>query len=160
MLDESSVTGLPGYLCAAKTVNLPASHTEDSIEYLQATDELLSEAIIMAQVGFHENLVSLIGVVTSGAPRVLILSYCEHGSMLGVLKTSAANGTPVDEDTKQSMAVDVCRGMEHLTNKGLIHRDLAARNVLLGTGMVAKVADFGLSRLSNSTVSAGEDYYR
>ena len=37
----------------------------------------------------------------------------------------------------------------------VIHRDLAARNVLVGEGMVAKIADFGLSRQLDT-----KDYYR
>ena len=49
----------------------------------------------------------------------------------------------------------------HLTNKMLIHRDLAARNVLVGTGTVCKVADFGLSRSATASNNAeGELYYR
>ncbi|CAG7834287.1 unnamed protein product [Allacma fusca] len=40
----------------------------------------------------------------------------------------------------------VAKGMEYLDSKKVIHGDLAARNVLLGDGLVAKVADFGLAR--------------
>ena len=42
-----------------------------------ADDELLMEAMIMTVVGVHENLVSIIGVITSGFPHVVVLSYCE-----------------------------------------------------------------------------------
>ena len=38
----------------------------------------------------------------------------------------------------------------------LLHRDLAARNVLLGDGMVCKIADFGLAR----DVAEKNMYYR
>jgi len=37
--------------------------------------------------------------------------------------------------------------MSFLENKKFIHRDLAARNILVGDNNIAKVADFGLSRL-------------
>ncbi len=35
--------------------------------------------------------------------------------------------------------------MAQLALHNFVHRDHAARNVLLGSGMVCKVADFGLS---------------
>jgi serine/threonine protein kinase len=61
--------------------------------------------------------------------------------------------------------------MEHLMSKRFVHRDLAARNVLLAsgkssTGMVCKVADFGLSRGGAAAGDdageggGGENYYR
>lgn len=71
----------------------------------------------MAQVGLHPNLVSLIGVITSGSPRVILLSYCEHGSLLSMLKTAAAKGTPVTAAAKQHMAVEISRGMASAPTK-------------------------------------------
>lgn len=40
----------------------------------------------------------------------------------------------------------VAQGMAFLTSKNCIHRDVAARNVLLTSGRVAKIGDFGLAR--------------
>jgi serine/threonine protein kinase len=167
LLDESKgANGVPEYMVAAKTV-LDKDANSD------ATDDLLNEAAVMAQVAGadgHPNLVSLIGVITSGNPLILLLSYAEHGSVLGVLSTRAAAGEPVDELSKVEMAAQTARGMAHLSEKRFIHRDLAARNVLLASGqsashMVAKVADFGLSRGSSKQTGGTEqenteDYYR
>ena len=36
--------------------------------------------------------------------------------------------------------------MEHLQKLKFVHRDVATRNCLVGTGMVVKIADFGMSR--------------
>ena len=52
------------------------------IEKERHRDELLAEASVMAHVGSHTNLVSLIGVVTRGTPVVLIVGFCEHGTCL------------------------------------------------------------------------------
>jgi serine/threonine protein kinase len=162
MLDESSITGTPEYQVAAKTV----LNTNESPE---ATEDLINEAAVMAQVRGHPNLVSIIGVVTSGDPWILLLAYAEHGSMLSVLKSRVAEGNALPDRAKLEMAVQTASGMKHLASKHFIHRDLAARNVLLAagissTGMVCKVADFGLSRggaaAGEADEGGGEDYYR
>lgn len=44
---------------------------------------------------------------------------------------------------------DVCEGMEYLESKKLVHRDLAARNVLVSGDNVAKVSDFGLTKVDS-----------
>lgn len=44
---------------------------------------------------------------------------------------------------------DVCEGMEYLESKKLVHRDLAARNVLISGDSVAKVSDFGLTKVDS-----------
>ena len=42
--------------------------------------------------------------------------------------------------------------MAVLERENFLHRDLAARNVLIGENNIAKVADFGLSRLIDDEI--------
>ena len=176
-LDEMEMRGTPEYTVAAKTVL-------DVQKSPQAKQELLHEASVMAQVVGSPNLVSIIGVITRGDPLVLVLQFCEYGSMLDVLKKQAAEGTPVTFASKLNMALDVASGMAHLASLRFIHRDLAARNVLVTHGtksqgehrlatlstlsslaskLLCKVADFGLSR-GGGDVKGGEgssdSYYK
>jgi surface protein len=160
MLDESTTTGNPEYQVAAKTVL-------DANSAPEATADLMTEAAVMAQLAGHPNLVSIIGVVTSGNPLILILSYCDHGSMLSHLKRSVAEGNALPLAHKIDFAAQTARGMAHLSGRHFIHRDLAARNVLLTSGrstsnLVCKVADFGLSRGGHGDEVSieTEDYYK
>ena len=52
VLDESSVGGVPGYPVAVKSVTDPSG---------DGAKDLQMEAAVMAQVGYHQNLVSLVG---------------------------------------------------------------------------------------------------
>ena len=88
-----------------------------------------------------------------------MLSFCEHGELSDRLRKCAADGTAFHVDEKYRFCSEVAAGLEHLGAHNFVHRDLAARNVLLGTGMVCKVADFGLSRRVQTEDNTG-DYYR
>lgn len=143
MLDERVVANgilVPAYNTAIKT----SKGADDA-----TMTDMVREATVMAQVGIHVNIVSLIGAVTAGGPPLLLLlSYCEQGSLLGILEKRKRNGARAQSTIRQMllMMIDIANGMAHLVGCKLIHRDLAARNVLVDSAEVCKVADFGLCR--------------
>jgi serine/threonine protein kinase len=150
MLCESSAGGVAGYAVASKIAKEG-----------DGRGEMLREATVMAQVPSHPNLVSLIGVVTSGSPLLLLLSFCEKGSLLSMLKADRtklmAGQRPIFSlADKCKMVLNVASGMEHLTANLFVHRDLAARNVLLSSECTCQVGDFGLAR-GTAGAKAGDD---
>ena len=147
VLNETSVGGVPGYLVAVKT-------SQDATG--DGADEIRREALVMAQVVSHANVVALIGVVTSGVPLMIVLSLCENGSLLSCLKdkkfegqTPGASGggySAPSSAVSLKIALEIANGMHHLVKANFVHRDLAARNVLVNSMLVCQIADFGLSR--------------
>ena len=158
LLQDGGNPNIPAYMVACKVVK-EVSGGLDSAGAAAAEEELLKEALLMAQVSTHGHLVSLVGVITRGSPKVLVLSFCEHGELQGMLKKRAADGDAFSGAAKCEFCKEVAGGMAHLAQHSFVHRDLAARNVLLGSGMVCKVADFGLSRRVQTEDNTG-DYYR
>ncbi|XP_035698667.1 angiopoietin-1 receptor-like [Branchiostoma floridae] len=122
------------------------------------------EVDIMRHVGYHPNIVNLLGVCIYQGQQYMALEMAGNGDLLKFLRKSrvleAASLTYVNRPnfgggrTMSTLspvqllriACDVATGMDHLSSKQVIHRDLAARNVLLTDSLIAKVADFGLSR--------------
>lgn len=145
------------YMVAAK---LAIDKGGDPYQSMEAQQLLLQEACLMAQVGAHEHLVSIIGVVTRGLPKVLVLTYCDRGELLSILRQRAETGSPVAAGQKHQWCRDVASGMCYLASQKLVHRDLACRNVLLANAMVAKVADFGMSRMMQGNAEENSTYYR
>ncbi|XP_006204512.2 macrophage colony-stimulating factor 1 receptor [Vicugna pacos] len=56
------------------------------------------------------------------------------------------DGRPLELCDLLHFSSQVAQGMAFLASKNCIHRDVAARNVLLTSGRVAKIGDFGLAR--------------
>ena len=125
--------GSPGYLVAVKML---ANSMDKATDRLQ----LLSEASLMVQFS-HVNVVRLIGVVTVGDPLLIVLEYCEGGSLELLLQQCK-----IEPKLQHQFSVDCARGMEYLSSLNYVHRDLAARNVFVSSDSTAKIGDFGLTR--------------
>ena len=136
----SEIPGVLGYIVAIKSLHdVPGANRT----------EILEEAALMAQFD-HPYVTGLIGVVTIGAPLLVVMEYCEHGSFNHYLaKNDLAN------HVKVMLAADCADGLAYLASIKLVHRDVAARNVLVSSERRAKIADFGMSR---ETVNS--EYYR
>jgi serine/threonine protein kinase len=95
------------------------------------------EAALLAALK-HPNILSLVGVCTAGDPLMILLQFCEHGSLHEFLRehTGFNELLPV---SKMKILHDIAVGMHYLTTRQVVHRDLAARNVLVNADFVCKV---------------------
>eukprot|EP00698_Gefionella_okellyi_P026059 TRINITY_DN9819_c0_g1_i1.p1 TRINITY_DN9819_c0_g1~~TRINITY_DN9819_c0_g1_i1.p1 ORF type:complete len:553 (+),score=100.56 TRINITY_DN9819_c0_g1_i1:64-1722(+) len=118
-------------------------------EYAQALAELSREASLMNKLR-HPNIVALVGVCLK--PLTMITELCPLGNLYSILRTQ----TRIEHKARVSIALDVARGMNFMHTfkpDAVLHRDLKTANILVGSGMQAKVADFGLSRVKNRTAT-------
>uniref|UniRef100_A0AAQ6AJQ9 receptor protein-tyrosine kinase n=1 Tax=Amphiprion ocellaris TaxID=80972 RepID=A0AAQ6AJQ9_AMPOC len=120
--------------------------------------DFAGELEVLCKLGQHPNIINLIGACENRGYLYIAIEYAPYGNLLDFLRKSRVletdpafakeHGTASTLTSQQLLqfSVDVATGMHYLSDKQFIHRDLAARNVLVGDNLVAKIADFGLSR--------------
>ena len=135
---------MPGFTVAVKVLK------DDSPAALQDFGE---EATLMSHLR-HKNVLSIIGVVTRGEPKMMLVPFCGNGDLKGFL---CRMGDALNLKVKLTICHDVARGMSYLAARGLVHRDLAARNVLIADDFSCKVSDFGMARQLDD---GGSEYYK
>ncbi|XP_078393695.1 receptor-interacting serine/threonine-protein kinase 3-like [Cetorhinus maximus] len=118
-------------------------------------EELLREARLMNALCFR-HIVSLLGLYRDpDEPLGIVMDFMENGSL-----ASLQEKVTVPWPLKVRLIHHVALGMNYLHSlqPPLLHLDLNPRNVLLDDGLNAKIADFGLSKLtriaSNRAVSS------
>ncbi|CAM6094754.1 unnamed protein product [Calypogeia fissa] len=115
---------------------------------MQGAAEFKNEIELLSRV-HHRNLVGLVGFCYEGGEQALIYEFMSNGAVRDHLYGKAQ--TPFSWQERLDIALGSARGIAYLhdhANPPIIHRDVKTANILLNERQIAKVADFGLSKLA------------
>ncbi|PWA45863.1 protein kinase-like domain, Phloem protein 2-like protein [Artemisia annua] len=111
-------------------------------------DPQFFKEIMMLSSYKHGNLISLLGFCKEGNEMILMYEYASRGSLERILNDAALTWTQ-----RLKICIDAAEGLSFLhdpngTQQRVLHRDIKSANILLDESLNAKVADFGLSKIS------------
>ena len=156
--DEASQLGIGSYgavykakcdqlPCAAKILHPVLFQTNDpgSQRILERFEQ---ECGFLSSIR-HPNIVQYLGVCRDRDSRLpVLLMELLDSSLTKYLETS---NKPLPYHVQVDLCFDIALAIAYLHSNGIIHRDLSGNNVLIVAGRRAKVTDFGMSKLVDSS---------
>lgn len=79
------------------------------------------------------------------------MEYADGGDLAQLLTRRREGDSPLSEEEALGYFVQVCLGMKHIHDQGIMHRDIKSQNVFLTKGGFVKLGDFGVAKALTDT---------
>uniref|UniRef100_A0ACD5VTE7 Uncharacterized protein n=1 Tax=Avena sativa TaxID=4498 RepID=A0ACD5VTE7_AVESA len=119
-------------------------------------EEFWAEMNIIGRIN-HMNLVRMWGFCSEGQHKLLVYEYVENESLEKFIFGEVSTERLLSWSQRFKIALGTARGLAYLHHECLewvIHCDIKPENILLSRDFEAKIADFGLAKLSKRDSSS------
>ncbi|XP_034199251.1 wall-associated receptor kinase 3-like [Prunus dulcis] len=113
------------------------------------SNQLVHEVIVVAQIN-HKNVVKLLGCCLETQRPSLVYEYVSNCTLYDHIHKKGGRFRPLSLALRLKIASETAQALSYLhysSRTPIIHRDVKAMNILLDENYVAKVSDFGASKL-------------
>jgi serine/threonine protein kinase len=133
-----------GRAVAIKLLNVPAGSGGHS----EWEERFVREARAAGALS-HPHIVTIhdVGVTEDGRPYI-VMELVKGSSLDAMLQRG-----PVDERTALVWGAQVAAALDAAHRQGIVHRDIKPANILVDAEQRARIADFGIARLSESDLT-------
>ncbi|UCG29996.1 MAG: serine/threonine protein kinase [candidate division WOR-3 bacterium] len=95
----------------------------------------------------HDNIIDILGYGEAAGVYYIAMEYVEGKSLKDLINTV----TFMPHDIALAIVYDICQGIEHAHQKGVVHRDIKPANILVNKDGRVKITDFGLAQAQDLT---------
>ena len=98
----------------------------------------------------HPNIVSVYDIGEEDRQPYIAIEYLDGQDLGQFLK----QGLFIPFVWKLRLIIDICRGLQHAHDNGIIHRDIKPSNIRITREGKVKIVDFGVAKLKSSEMTA------
>ncbi len=140
-----AVDPLIGRVVAIKTIRFDSGI---GLEQTELRQRLYREAQSAGNLS-HTNIVTIYDIGEEDNVAYIAMEFVEGETLQ---EWMARNPVPPVPETV-SIIEQIAAGLEYATARGIIHRDIKPGNILLTSDMKAKIADFGIAKISTANLT-------